>query len=879
MKNIKKYLFVFFTLMLTILLVSCKKPQPGPVVTFTVTFDSQGGTPVSSQTVESGKTATAPVNPEKDGFTFEYWYLNDDTIEFVFTTPITEDITLNALWNEVVVEPTKTNEEMIQEDIDAISASLILSAHELNMPKVGPVNKSRITWIANHKYVSNTGIVLPLLPGETETNGSIRARFSLNGTVVNHNFEIPLQAPKPVEIATKKSIPFTNLTTEYNVADANIDILYEENGSVPYVKVRDFLTLLTGFIDPKYELTYTVAGDILTVSYDYLDEAENEAFLAGLSDFDGWYHLELIIDTTENTIATPDPGFYWAYVYSTKTNYSRHINYDRENAGKIYEGGSTLVYDLDDYNMDIVMYENDAVLPYFVANQLLAGVSYYNVYYNQDGLYGIYALPKYGSDEYTTIHTSSTNQQPVPADLIVHTFNYLGFAFNEFYGAQEIMGVENYFDMFFQRKDNFLINDPVIFDDELFKFISADIDEPHTSYGYPGYFNKADYRGPRLSSLSQFGPRVLSFYQDGLYAVDDAITAKWGNPDETSWAANSRPKYWFLDTNKTTAVLALDGFDTSNIQESLTYDPTLLHEVIEVEGTTIVPDITGGNKFFYYNNSTQEYKLVEVLVKGLDETALPAYVTSLESLGFVLNETTELYEKTIGDKKYLARVEFDATFNLFSVSVLALDTAQTLENPQDEFAGSISYLVESDSAVYMEMYMELITKESPFVDTVLLDLTFNTGGNVGALYRVLGFVTDQPFSVSSIDADTNSHSRSYVYIDGVPTYSHLRWGLLTSPATFSAANSMATIFQQNNLGLVIGTTSGGGASSITPILLPNGTAFTMSSNSISAYVTGTGTAEDPYVFHSNEMGIEPDVFLAVADIYNAQLILAILASN
>ena len=145
MKNIKKYLFVFFTLMLTILLVSCKKPQPGPVVTFTVTFDSQGGTPVSSQTVESGKTATAPVNPEKDGFTFEYWYLNDDTIEFVFTTPITEDITLKALWNEVVVEPTKTNEEMIQEDIDAISASLILSAHELNMPKVGPVNKSRIT--------------------------------------------------------------------------------------------------------------------------------------------------------------------------------------------------------------------------------------------------------------------------------------------------------------------------------------------------------------------------------------------------------------------------------------------------------------------------------------------------------------------------------------------------------------------------------------------------------------------------------------------------------------------------------------------------------------------------------------------------------------
>ena len=72
------------------------------------------------------------------------------------------------------------------------------------------------------------------------------------------------------------------------------------------------------------------------------------------------------------------------------------------------------------------------------------------------------------------------------------------------------------------------------------------------------------------------------------------------------------------------------------------------------------------------------------------------------------------------------------------------------------------------------------------------------------------------------------------------------------------ANELATIFRSNDLGPIIGITSGGGACSITPILLPNGTAFTMSSNNIQAYRTGTGTVEDPYVFHDTEFGVIPD---------------------
>ena len=72
---------------------------PAVTTTYTVTFEVNGGSEVSSQTVESGKTATEPTKPEKSGYTFGGWY--DDsalTSAFSFSTEITKDTTLYAKW-------------------------------------------------------------------------------------------------------------------------------------------------------------------------------------------------------------------------------------------------------------------------------------------------------------------------------------------------------------------------------------------------------------------------------------------------------------------------------------------------------------------------------------------------------------------------------------------------------------------------------------------------------------------------------------------------------------------------------------------------------------------------------------------------------------
>jgi uncharacterized repeat protein (TIGR02543 family) len=69
-----------------------------------VTFNSDGGSTVAAQTVESGKNATKPADPTKEGYTFKGWFLGETAYDFA--TPVTGNITLKAMWEAVVVPPT-----------------------------------------------------------------------------------------------------------------------------------------------------------------------------------------------------------------------------------------------------------------------------------------------------------------------------------------------------------------------------------------------------------------------------------------------------------------------------------------------------------------------------------------------------------------------------------------------------------------------------------------------------------------------------------------------------------------------------------------------------------------------------------------------------
>ena len=76
----------------------------------TVTFNTNGGSSISDQTITNEAAATRPVNPTRNSYVFDYWYTDMEcTVPYNFTTGVTSSITLHTKW-------------ILQADITAMAA-------------------------------------------------------------------------------------------------------------------------------------------------------------------------------------------------------------------------------------------------------------------------------------------------------------------------------------------------------------------------------------------------------------------------------------------------------------------------------------------------------------------------------------------------------------------------------------------------------------------------------------------------------------------------------------------------------------------------------------------------------------------------------------
>ena len=109
MKKYGKITALIAGVVLALGFASCKADTDDGSTFYTVTFNSMGGTEVSSQSIESGNKTTKPTAPTKqttetETYTFDNWYTSTDNgttlsdTAFDFNTPITKDITLYAKW-------------------------------------------------------------------------------------------------------------------------------------------------------------------------------------------------------------------------------------------------------------------------------------------------------------------------------------------------------------------------------------------------------------------------------------------------------------------------------------------------------------------------------------------------------------------------------------------------------------------------------------------------------------------------------------------------------------------------------------------------------------------------------------------------------------
>ncbi len=141
------------------------------------------------------------------------------------------------------------------------------------------------------------------------------------------------------------------------------------------------------------------------------------------------------------------------------------------------------------------------------------------------------------------------------------------------------------------------------------------------------------------------------------------------------------------------------------------------------------------------------------------------------------------------------------------------------------------------------------------VESVVVDLSYNTGGNLGAVLRIFGYMTEQPIMYHSQNPADGSAATYYIESDYV-AYDY-NWYILTSSVTFSAANLMASLAKEQGIATVIGQDSSGGASSIGVIMLPNGSSLLISTNNVLS--TRVGDEIEGYEYLSIEYGIEVEI--------------------
>ncbi len=76
-----------------------KKVTNTTTIRHKITFDSNGGTSVSSKLVVKGTTVAKPKNPTRSGYTFLGWYLNNKL--YNFSKGVYDNFTLVAKWQQV----------------------------------------------------------------------------------------------------------------------------------------------------------------------------------------------------------------------------------------------------------------------------------------------------------------------------------------------------------------------------------------------------------------------------------------------------------------------------------------------------------------------------------------------------------------------------------------------------------------------------------------------------------------------------------------------------------------------------------------------------------------------------------------------------------
>ena len=247
------------------------------VSSYTVKFETNGGSKVSSQSVSKNSTVKEPTAPTKDGFEFAGWYSDKDLkTKYDFSDKVTKSITLYAAWTEKKAETTDPTDKPSTPETKG---------------KFTDVNDS--DWFGeNVKYVFENG----LMSGVSEN------KFAPNDNLTRAML-VTILYRAAGEPEVNKSVPFADVKADSYYANAVI--WAQQNGIVSGVSENEFApdtnitreqiaTIMFRYAKEKgYDvsvgentniLSYTDAEDISEYAVDAMQYAVGSGLIKGKSE-------------------------------------------------------------------------------------------------------------------------------------------------------------------------------------------------------------------------------------------------------------------------------------------------------------------------------------------------------------------------------------------------------------------------------------------------------------------------------------------------------------------------------------------------------------------------------------------------------------------
>ena len=158
------------------------------VKTYTIAFETNGGSPVAQIEAEAGDEITVPAAPTKSGERFVGWYESTDggtTLKpdaFVFGYMPSKNITLYAKWQDAVIGSWETYQIILPPQTEGDPETVYKLGDKCNFPMEN-------TTLAQNTYnltVSDTNISLAMLAGALNGSGT----YTKTGDIYKANIAI-----------------------------------------------------------------------------------------------------------------------------------------------------------------------------------------------------------------------------------------------------------------------------------------------------------------------------------------------------------------------------------------------------------------------------------------------------------------------------------------------------------------------------------------------------------------------------------------------------------------------------------------------------------------------------------------------------------------